>query len=258
MFGLLPVTYLSIASPHLSVRNLAPSLMKWLKAALPGVSNPSVTDLFLDDDVTSVTTVDDPVLEDDAAPTSNAPHDATATTTTSGGSRLPLLLVMARSSQFLPFLESLRAFQFRVAYVNVDNDVPVPYQTGSLCGHSFAERKTGFSLPSTPGFQFLADYPSIVGIRSSRSSLLDLKEVATYYDRDPDPAMRAALGEMHVNLASLDWRVVEVHLKKCNAHDCIIGNGRLYNQRKGRDCMEHASQFMHSLNSSTVDNDDVV
>eukprot|EP01101_Sappina_pedata_P003473 TRINITY_DN1380_c0_g1_i3.p1 TRINITY_DN1380_c0_g1~~TRINITY_DN1380_c0_g1_i3.p1 ORF type:complete len:332 (-),score=112.05 TRINITY_DN1380_c0_g1_i3:84-1079(-) len=212
--GLEPVSFLTIASPHLSVRCLAPGFLEYLKKKVSSLDTATIQQMTLDDS-------DGDKYSDNPSQTRN----------------LCLIHVMSKSGQSLPFLESLQAYKYHTVYANTQHDHFVPYETAAIVG--YPAKKLGSFSPSslTPTKEF----PSITAMRKGGHIAADLP---TYFHED---GKRVEIEEMIKGLGTIQWNRVDVTLSMSNAHKCVIGKGKMLNKNLGKDVGVHVAQYLKSI-----------
>jgi len=205
LFGKLkPIAFISIATPHISIRSLLPRLFYWFKnififflSTFYPLFNPkTIKELFLEDG--------DEEMDE------------------------PLLLKMTKKNQILPFFESLSAFKERIIYSNVQWDWSVPYPSSSILGSYWEDFERPIDF--IPSFEF----PSIISIHNHKPVLISSNY--PFYEFDEK---KEIIKEMIDNLNQLSWKRVDVSLPMCFAHKCIVGNGNYFHRTFGKDVGQH-------------------
>jgi hypothetical protein len=263
--GLVPRTFLTVASPHLGVRTS--SFLNWVRKAVGVVNQLSLQHLLLDDhpalpEILAELMADWKELhtEDQEQEQSTTANSSSSDTTQGLGdgkqsdTAAPLLVMMARENQVIPFFEALASFQHHCVYANAVNDSAVSFCTASL--QPFEAKYLSLPMRSHDKKTF----PSVHAVYEKESAdekhhvpISVYKDAPRSVDEDQGSATEPAAAhqaEILSKLRTLDWRRVIVQLKSGNAHNLIMGNGILWNKNKGKDVALHVARYLRGLGHS--------
>jgi hypothetical protein len=264
--GLVPRTFLTVASPHLGVRTS--SFLNWVRKAVGVVNQLSLQHLLLDDhpalpvilaelmaDWKELHPDDQEQEQQSNESSSNSPQSQEKEEEDGKQSdpavSVPLLVMMAREKQVIPFFEALASFQHHCVYANAINDSAVSFCTASV--QPFEAKH--LSLPMRSHDK--KTYPSVHAVYEKSKGddkhhvpISVYKDAPRYVNEDLTSATEAVAShqaEILSKLRTLDWRRVIVQFTSGNAHNLIMGNGILWNKNKGKDVALHVARYLRDL-----------